>query len=298
MLMHLTLRQLQIFLAVARTGSTTAAANAVSLSQSATSAALNELESQLAIKLFDRIGNKLVLNDSGRVLLPQAHQVLDAAANIEQQFEVGDSLSATGLHIGASTTIGSYLLPTLFAQAFGRAAATYPRVTIANTARIVTAIVNFEVDLGLLEGPSTDPDLIMQPWMADELIVVAAPDYAIWPAGPVPLALLNSAGWLLREPGSGTRETVDQALRPHLPCLHSAGEFGNSEAIKHAAAAGLGLACLSRCVVSDLISLGGLIELKTDLPALHRQFYLAHSKHKILSPRLRHFLGLCQGWTR
>ena len=115
--MHLTLRQLQIFLAVARTGSTTAAANAVSLSQSATSAALNELESQLAIKLFDRIGNKLVLNDSGRVLLPQAHQLLDAAANIEQQFDVGDALSATGLHIGASTTIGSYLLPTLFAPA-------------------------------------------------------------------------------------------------------------------------------------------------------------------------------------
>jgi DNA-binding transcriptional LysR family regulator len=296
--MHLTLRQLQIFLAVARTGSTTAAASAVSLSQSATSAALNELEHQLGIKLFDRIGNKLILNDSGRLLLPQAQQLLDAATNIEQQFQVGDPLSATGLHIGASTTIGSYLLPTLFAQAFGRAAAGYPRVTIANTAQIVTAIVNFEVDLGLLEGPSTDPDLIMLPWIDDELVVVAAPDYAPWPDGPIPLAMLDGAGWLLRETGSGTRETVDQALRPHLPGLHSVGEFGNSEAIKHAAAAGLGLACLSRCVVSDLIKLGQLIELRTALPILHRQFYLAHSRHKNLSPRLRHFLGLCRDWTR
>lgn len=296
--MHLTLRQLQIFLAVARTGSTTAAAGAVALSQSATSAALNELEHQLAIKLFDRIGNKLVLNDSGRVLLPQAHQLLDAATNIEQLFRIADPLSATGLRIGASTTIGSYLLPTLFAQAFGRAAAGYPRVTIANTAQIVTAIVNFEVDVGLLEGPSTDPDLIMLPWIDDELIVVAAPDYAIWPDGPVSLAMLERAGWLLREPGSGTRETVDQALRTHLPGLRSVGEFGNSEAIKHAAAAGLGLACLSRCVVSDLIGIGRLIELKTALPALHRQFYLAHSRHKNLSPRLQHFLGLCQRWTR
>lgn len=296
--MHLTLRQLQIFLAVARSGSTTAAASAVSLSQSATSAALNELESQLGIKLFDRIGNKLMLNDSGRVLLPQAHQLLDAAANIAQQFQVSVPLSATGLRIGASTTIGSYLLPELFAQAFGRAAAGYPRVMIANTAQVVTAIVNFEVDVGLLEGPSTDPDLVMLPWIDDELVVVAAPDYADWPDGPVPLALLDRAGWLLRERGSGTRETVDQALRPHLSGLRSVGEFGNSEAIKHAAAAGLGLACLSRCVVSDLIGLGRLIELKTALPALHRQFYLAHSRHKNLSPRLRHFLGLCQDWRR
>ncbi|GAA4019226.1 LysR family transcriptional regulator [Actimicrobium antarcticum] len=299
--MHLTLRQLQIFLAVAQTGSTTAAAALVALSQSATSAALNELESQLALRLFDRVGKKLILNDSGRVLLPQARQLLDAAAHIEQQFQVSDPLSAAGLRIGASTTIGSYLLPAIFAAAFSRAARAYPRVTIANTAQIVTAISNVEVDLGLLEGPTDDPDLVLLPWIDDELVIVAAPDHPILSGdtgSTIAIDALQAAGWLLRESGSGTRETVDQALRPHLPGLRSVGEFGNSEAVKHGAAEGLGLACLSRCVVSDLIGLGRLVELRTALPVLRRQFYLAHSRHKILSPRLRHFLTFCQGWVR
>src|ERR1700761_8966698 len=118
--MRITLRQLAIFTAVADAGSTSAAAARVALSQSATSAALNELEAVLEAKPFDRVGTRLVLNDSGRGLLPQARALLDAAAGIERDFGLGATAGAHAapslLSISASTTIGNYLLPTLIAE--------------------------------------------------------------------------------------------------------------------------------------------------------------------------------------
>src|SRR5277367_4135508 len=113
--MRITIRQLAIFVAVAEAGSTTAAGQRVALSQSATSAALNELESVLDARLFDRVGTRLVLNDTGRALLPQARAVLDGATAIEREFGLGAADGEAGagapLRVGASTTIGNYLLP-------------------------------------------------------------------------------------------------------------------------------------------------------------------------------------------
>ncbi|WP_211453609.1 LysR family transcriptional regulator [Collimonas antrihumi] len=296
--MRLTIRQLQIFLAVAHSGSTTAAAEQVALSQSATSAALNELENLLDCRLFDRVGKRLILNDNGRLLLPQAGQVVDAAKTIEQQFLTPDMAQGGGLQIGSSTTIGSYLLPSMIAAYRQQHSELQVRVTIANTADIVAAVVNFEVDVGLIEGPTHAADLQVEPWMVDELLIVASPQHPL--AGgekKVGVAQLREAEWLLREPGSGTREAVEQVLLPHLHYLRQSYEFGNSEAIKHATAAGLGVSCLSHAVVADFLQSGRLVELRTSLPRLHRHFYLIHSKHKILSLRLMQFLAYCRSWS-
>lgn len=294
--MRLTLRQLQIFLAIAQTGSTSAAADEVNLSQSATSAALNELEHGLEISLFDRIGKRLQLNDNGRLLQPQANQLLDAARVIEQQFNPGFAQSGAGLRLGASTTVGIYVLPAILAKTHSDSMS-YPNVTIANTADIAHAVANFDLDLGLIEGPCHQEELYAERWISDELIIVCAPEHPILNGGveaKVPLKNLRSAQWLLREPGSGTRETVEQALLPHLHHLNCIGEFGNSEAIKYAAAEGLGIACLSRRVVADLLSMRKVVELKTTLPKLERNFYLIHHRHKILSARLQDFLTSCR----
>ncbi|MEO7494802.1 MAG: LysR family transcriptional regulator [Massilia sp.] len=301
--MRLTLRQLQIFLEVARAGSTTAAAQALALSQSATSAGLNELEGVLETRLFDRVGKRLVLNDNGRLLLPQARQMLDAAATIESQFADVGAFKDIDLRIGASTTIGIYLLPTLIAAAAAAAGSISlkPNIMIANTADVAAAVANFEVDFGLIEGPCHEADLLVEPWIRDELIIVAAPHHAVLKGDPdaaVTKKALREAGWLLREAGSGTREAVEHALLPHLHSLRSNGEFGNSEAIKYAAAEGLGVACLSRWVVGDLIAMGRLVELNTSLPPLHRHFYLIHSKQKILSERLKSFLAFSREWRK
>jgi DNA-binding transcriptional LysR family regulator len=297
--MKLTLRQLQIFLAVAESGSTAAAADRVHLTQSASSSALRELESLLTCHLFDRVGKRLLLNDNGRQLLPQARLLLDAATHIEQQFQIKENHDISGLHLGSSTTIGIYLLPQILAQFDTSTPDHACKITIANTDDIVNAVMNFEVDAGLIEGYCHQTDLHIEPWLRDELLIVCSPTHPILNAkSRIGVTALRDSHWLLREMGSGTREAVEHALLPHLHYLTPAVEFGNSEAIKNAAVAGLGLACLSRLVVQDLLDQGKLVEIRSTLPKLQRQFYLITAEKKIVSAKLTALLNFCRSWTQ
>jgi len=296
--MRLTLRQLQIFMAVAETGSTAAASDVVHLTQSASSAALRELEGLLNCYLFDRVGKRLLLNDNGRQLIPQARLLLDAATSIEKQFEPERTDDISGLNLGTSTTIGIYLLPTILAEFNTNHQP--GKITVANTIDIVNAVADFEVDAGFIEGYCHQPNLHIEPWLQDEMIIVCSPAHLTFTSnskGKVSLSALRDSHWLLRENGSGTREAVEHALLPYLHYLTPAAEFSNSEAIKNAAVAGMGLACLSRLVVKDLILQGKLIELRSALPKLQRQFYIITAKKKIVSNRLATLLDFCRKWS-
>lgn len=303
--MRLTLRQLQIFAAVADTGSTTAAGLQVALSQSASSAALNELEALLGALLFDRIGKRLVLNDTGRGLLPQARALLDGAAGIESQFGLGGKKPSargmlTRLRVGASTTIGNYLLPALVASHLSKVPNTTIDATIGNTSDIAAAVARLDVDLGLIEGPCHEPALQVRPWLEDELVLVCAPSHPLVsgdPATRIGLKALRLQRWLVREPGSGTREAVEHALLPHLHQWDQPMQLGSTEAIKQAAAEGLGLACLSLCAVQDLLTLRRLVVVNTSLPRLNRRFYLVHHRQKQFSAGLQRFVDHCEAVT-
>jgi DNA-binding transcriptional LysR family regulator len=278
--LRLTLRQLQIFVAVARYGSTTAASAELALSQSATSAAVNELERLLSLRLFDRAGKRLLLNDNGRTMLPRALDLLDGAAEIETLTRSG-SAQMQALRVGASTTIGNYVLPDMLARLFAtadiaRTDTWHSSVTIANTAAIGRSVANFDLDLGFVEGPVREPEVASISWLRDEMVIVASTDQRS-ASESMPVRALRDAVWLLREAGSGTREAADQALLPHLRTYRRSVELGSSEAIKHAAVLGLGLACLSRWVVDDMVQAGRLRILKTAMPKVFRPCYvLAH----------------------
>jgi len=294
--MHLTLRQLEIFVAVVQTGSTTAAGAQIALSQSASSAALNDLEAALRTRLFDRVGKRLVLNDSGRALLAQARGVLDGARAIERQFGVGTREPAqppVHLRLGASTTIGNYLLPeriARFRQMHPQAAVD---VFISNTEAIAQAVARFEVDAGFVEGPCHLPELRVQPWQDDALVIVCAPDHPLARAGtPCSLDDLRDATWLLRERGSGTRTVVEQELLPQLSQFGEMLQLGSTEAIKQAAAMGLGLSCLSRCAADDMLAAGKLVVLPTGLPPLARRLTLIRHQAKSWSGAMQAFLEL------
>ena len=298
--MRLSLRQLHIFLAVVDTGSTTAAADRMALSQSATSAAINELESLLEAQLFDRVGKRLIINDNGRMILSQARQIIDTAHTIEHQFKQTGLTSGAGMRVGASTTVGTYLLPGMLAAAFAPGKQMPPDITIANTSEIVTAVANFTLDIGLIEGPCHDADLFVEPWVSDALCIVAAPTHPLLQGNPkqvVPKKALQDVDWLLREPGSGTREIVEHTLATHLHHVRHGGQFGSNEAIKHAAAQGFGFAYLSKLVVADFLESGRLVEVATPLPALRRHFSIIYHRRKVLSQRLEGFLALCRQST-
>jgi len=298
--MRLTLRQLQIFRAVAQSGSTTAAAAGVSLSQSATSAALNELERSLGTPLFDRVGKRLKLNDSGRGLLPAAVAVLDGALGIETAFLSNDHSFPVDLHVFASTSIGNYVLPRMLARFFGEVPNVRLQLRIGNTLDVVTAVRDFAADLGFIEGPCHASDVIVVPWLEDELVIVASPEHRLAIASrrrKLTPEQLSETQWLLREPGSGTREAVEQALLPHLQHIRSTMALGSSEAIKSLVAEGLGLSCLSRCVVQDLVTAKRLTVLATGLPPLMRRFALIHHETKVISGSLRKFIAHCENWS-
>jgi len=295
--MRLSLRQLQIFIAIAQTGSTTAAGQNIALSQSAVSASLGELEDLLGARLFDRIGKRLVLNDNGRLLMPQARALLDEAQNLEKQFSSPDSPAAFLLNVGASTTIGNYVMPGLIANFRKHIPIAHSEVHIGNTSEITTKVASFMVDLGFIEGPCHEPDLDVVPWLVDELVIVGTPNHPLVQqqrVRKITLKDLRQAKWLLREPGSGTREAVEQVLLPHLHHLDRDMVFGNAEAIKHAVAQNLGLSCLSRWVVADMLASRQLVILHTPLPRLSRRFYLIRHKKKPLSAGLKQFLQHCR----
>lgn len=170
---RVTLRQWSVFVAVARCETTTAAGEQLSLSQSAVSAALAELESALAQPLFDRHGRRLHLNALGRQLLPQAQALLDHADALEHATQQ----PSVRLKLAASSTIGNYVLPALLTRLRQQIAPdSQLDVLIGNTQDVVDAVLRFDVDdLGLIEGSCRGEALEIEPWMEDEMVIVAAP---------------------------------------------------------------------------------------------------------------------------
>ncbi|MBA4503348.1 LysR family transcriptional regulator [Marinobacterium marinum] len=279
----LSLRQLEVFLAVIETGSTTRAATAVALSQSAASNALSELESRLGEKLFDRVGKRLVLNANGRALQPRARALLMQAADAENLFHSDGGQ----LKVGASTTIGNYLLPHLL----GQAGTDLPceRIEIANTDEIAEQMLRFELDLGLIEGSALHPDLVMTPWRQDEMVIVAAPVFAGYSLDDLP--------WIMRESGSGTRRVVEQELLGTLEGIRPVLELGSSEAIHNAVRAGLGVSCLSRHVVRQSLRSGELLVLAPER-SIRRQLYLLRHRQRPDTAAVARFLAYCPAESR
>ncbi|AWV45386.1 LysR family transcriptional regulator [Hafnia alvei] len=286
--MHITLRQLEVFTEVLKCGSTTQASSALSLSQSAVSAALSDLETQLSVRLFDRVGKRLVVNEHGRLLYPKAMALLEQAGEIEHLFQS----EAGALRIAASSTIGNYILPKMIAGYRRDFPAVPLELNVGNSRDVINAVADFRVDLGLIEGPCHMPDLLTQTWQQDELVVFAAPDHPLLQA-PVTLDALAQAPWILREAGSGTREVVEHILLSHLPHFDLVMELGNSEAIKHAVRYGIGISCLSRRVIEEQLQTGVLVEVPVPLPQLNRALYLIHHRQKHMSKALERFLSYC-----
>ncbi|NBB11053.1 MULTISPECIES: LysR family transcriptional regulator [unclassified Pseudomonas] len=292
--MKLTLRQLDIFRAIAQLGSTTQASAALALSQSATSAALHELEGALDIQLFDRVGKRLVLNENGQTLLPKAIRLIEAALEIEGGFRTD---VVARLRVGCSTTIGNYIMPLLMQHMAERAGGTQIDVILGNSAEITRQAAQLSIDVGLVEGPSHQPTLAVQPWCEDELIIVAAADDPLAHKGQLSASELREARWLVREEGSGTAEEVQQWLLPHLGSLSNARQIGSSEAIKRMVAAGIGISCLSYWVVGDLIAEGRLISLNHVIPEHKRQLHAVYHRDKFISLSLEAFFRVIKDFA-
>ncbi|WP_341503167.1 LysR substrate-binding domain-containing protein [Gallaecimonas sp. GXIMD4217] len=268
----ITLRQLEIFVAVAKTGQVSLAAETLCLSQSATSQALATLERQLDRQLFDRQGKRLKLSPRGQQLLATAEALLEQAGSLLAG--EGGSVLAGQLRLACSTTIGNNLMPGLLASFWRQHPKAGVEMSIHNSRHIQQALLSFEADLGLIEGRCEESALASQIWRHDELVVVAAPSHPLAGEGVLSLAALADQHWILREPGSGTREVFEGALGARVPRLNVRLELSQHDAIKASVRAGVGLSCLSRLVVAEELARRELVALATPGLDLRRSLSL------------------------
>jgi DNA-binding transcriptional LysR family regulator len=293
--MRFTLRQMAVFVAVARQESVSRAAKALSLSQSATSTALGELERQYNTQLFDRVGKTLRLNELGQSLLPQAVELIERADGLETILEGRAGYGK--LRIGATLTIGNYLATLIVADFLKRHPEGDVQLQVHNTATIVDQVARHELDFGLIEGNCRHPDLSAAPWIEDELVVFCAPSHPLACQASATLAALANEDWIVREPGSGTRATLDQALRHHHAQLKVRLELEHTEAIKRAVEYGLGIGCISRLALREAFRRGSLVAIETPELDLRRHFHFLWHKRKFQTSGMREFIGLCRAMT-
>ena len=292
--MKLTLRQLQIFAAVARSENVSRAAQSLFMSQSAVSSALLELERQFDCPLFDRIGKSLRLNGTGRGLMPKAEDLLARAAELEA-FLGGGTLGP--LALGATLTIGNYLATLVLAEYLRRHPESRVDLQVSNTRSVVEGLVRCELDLGLIEGEANDPDVATEIWLDDELVVFSAPSHPLAGAANIPAETLARQAWIVREPGSSTRALFDRAVALPLGGANIRLQLQHTEAIKRAVESGLGLGCLSRLSLREAFRRGSLVEIPTPQFDLRRHFYFAWHRQRHASAAVRSFIALCREWS-
>ena len=290
--MRFSLRQLEVFLAVARSESVSRAAEELAMSQSAVSGSLADLEHQFEIQLFDRIGKRLQLSGLGRAVRPAAQALHERA--LEFEHGLGDRSDAGLLRVGATLTIGNHMTVPLMARFMREHPAARVTLEVANTAEIARKVANFEIDVGLVEGELHDPELEVTPWRDDELVVFCGRKHGLAKRNLLSDDDLRQAAWIVRERGSGTRQAFERAMHGILPELTIALELQHTEAIKSAVEAGLGVGCVSRIALAEAFRHRTLVPCRVPQRDFKRQFFFVVQRQKYRSAGLQHWLALCQ----
>ena len=297
----ITLKQLSVFVSIYQTGSTSRASEELHLSQSAVSSALSELESRLQMPLFERVGRRLNQHPNAHAIYVQAQAILGQALTLEHYHKH----QAGQIHIGASTTIGNYVLPPLLAELYQALPNANINTYIANTQEVVAEVEQLNIDIALVEGmprPTDMKAIEQREWRTDALIVFAKYD-SQWLKDKVAyndtdncyelsMEQLAQLPLLVREAGSGTRQIIDEQLLKYLPDAHIIMAIQQSEAIKHMVSADIGLGCLSQYVIEPELAAGTLVQVKVAGIDLSRTWWLVWHKARHQSPIWQMFIDI------
>ena len=275
---HLENARLTVFRAVARLLSFRKAAEELYLTQPAVSLQIKALEDDLGTQLFDRTGSRVALTAAGRALLEHAAQSNEVLQKAEREIAALSGELAGRLVLGASTTIAQYVLPRLL----GEFLAERPRVQLSlvsgNTERIVSAVVDREISLGFIEGPSRSKDVREEAFLEDEIVLVVPAAHEWAERERITISELSEMPVLMRERGSGTRHVVEMALeRNHVKpsSLRIAMELDSTEAIKSAVEAGLGVGFISKwAIAKDMRAGSGFRIVEVENLRIRREFLL------------------------
>ena len=285
--MKLTLRQMEIFLNVVRSGHLTNVAKEMSLSQSAISMSIKELESILGRPVFDRINKKLVLNEVGRAFHKEIDPIFKKLSDIEYEFKNSENKGM--IRVGASTTIVDYLMPSIICSYMS----SYPDVKITlkegNTQDIANMIQEGSIDVGFVEGFVSGSDIIKEKIGVDELLIVTE-NKEIANAAPLFIDELAQMRWVLREEGSGTREVFLDYIKEKVDDLNIFLELGHTESIKSILKNRECLTCISKISVDKELRDGQLFRVPVKNFECKRDFLMIYHKDKYHSSLFEKFV--------
>ena len=275
-------RRLQVFHTVARLLSFTKAAESLHMTQPAVTFQVRQLEEHFNTRLFDRTHNRISLTEAGKTVFQFADKIFELYGQMENAIREMTGEISGALTIGASTTIAEYMLPSLL----GDFKEKYPDVTIhlkvSNSDGIVSMVENNTIDLGVIEAPVGNKNLLVEDCRTDQLVAISPPGHPIASKKTVSLEDLLEYPFICREEGSGTREVISEYVSnvdQRGDGLNISMELGSPEAVKGAVEAGMGISVVSRATIQKELQLGTLVEIPLD-PPLERPFSFVHQKQK------------------
>jgi DNA-binding transcriptional LysR family regulator len=250
------------------------------------------LEHRLDLRLFDRIGKRLQLNEQGIALRSKAAALIAGATELENTLIGASDIGE--LKVGATLTIGNYLAIGIMAEFMKEHPAAKVNLNVENTASIAAKVKNFKLDIGLIEGELQEADLDVSYWREDELALFCAPTHPLASQTELQDEDLLSADWIIREKGSGTRQAFDRAMTGILSNLKLRLELQHTEGIKRAVEAGLGIGCLSKITLEEAFKRGSLVPLACPHRNWTRKFYFILHRQKFLSHGVRSWMEHCK----
>jgi DNA-binding transcriptional LysR family regulator len=290
---NLNLNLLRVFHAVARLLSFTRAAEDLNLTQPGISTHIKELESHCKTRLFHRLGKKVVLTEAGEILFSGTQSIFRSLAESGTKINDLQGLVAGALSIGASISIGTYILPEMLAKFRHSYPAVDIKMGLSLSQEVVEKTLNNAIELGFVHHYIDDNSLVVKAFMEDQLLLVVSRQHA-WAKRKSPVLLQHIANqpFLLAGRGSGTREIVEELLKKEGISLKNIMELGTTDGIKKAVEANLGISIVSKYVVALEVKLGLIKAIPLRGIDLKRDLYLVFHKDRYLSEAARAFISL------
>ena len=289
-------RRLQVFHTVARLLSFTKAAESLHMTQPAVTFQVRQLEDYFNTRLFDRTHNRISLTEAGAHVYEYAARIFELYGEMENSVRAMTGEISGSLTIGASTTIAEYMLPALL----GDFKVKYPEVNIhlkvSNTEGIVSMVENNTIDLGVVEAPVANKNLVVEICKADQLVAIVPPNHPEAKRSSLGYDDLVKYPFICREEGSGTREVINEYLsqvKDAASDLKVSMELGSPEAVKGAVEAGMGISVVSRATIQKELKLGTLVAINL-APVLERPFSFVHQKQKFRARVMDELLEFAQ----
>jgi len=279
---HTTFRQLQVFEAIARHASFTAAAEELHLTQPTLSMQMKKLSGVVGMRLYNQIGKRIYLTDIGKELLKTCHSIFNSFTEFEMRSSDIQGIKKGNLQLSGVTT-AEYFAPRIL----GDFCKKYPGINVAlevtNRQRILERLEQNLDDIYIVGQTPTDPKIHTIPFLENPLVILAPPSHPLTREKNIPVSALASENFILREPGCGTYLTMDRLNKEQNISFNSSMALGSNEAIKQAVIGGLGISLLSIYALTHEISTGELVVLDVEGFPIKDQWYLCYPEGKQLS---------------